>query len=353
MDTPLAAAAETRSRLGTPLGLLLGAVLLAVLATALLSHDARDNAFSMAGGGTLPLNRLGVFGAWISDLLLFSLGFSAWWLWLVSLRHWLRALADVWREQPRDPVPAWRLPLGVLLLLLASCTLEWTRLYALEVRLPGHAGGVLGYELGPVAMQLLGFAGSGLAAIVLLLLGMAWALSFSWLQLAERLGTWLEGLWAQRQQRREAREDERLGQQALQVREAEVEVAKVERELDAVDHEPLYVEPPVLQVPVEVPSSTRVAAERQKPLFQELADTKLPQIDLLDAAATRIETVTPESLEMTSRLIEKKLKDFGVEVRVSAAYPGPVSSPAMPCAFEKVRATKTFGIETASGIAVA
>jgi S-DNA-T family DNA segregation ATPase FtsK/SpoIIIE len=37
-----------------------------------------------------------------------------------------------------------------------------------------------------------------------------------------------------------------------------------------------------------------------------------------------VETVTPESLEMTSRLIEKKLKDFGVEVRVVAAYPGPV-----------------------------
>jgi len=34
--------------------------------------------------------------------------------------------------------------------------------------------------------------------------------------------------------------------------------------------------------------------------------------------------VAPETLEMTSRLIEKKLKDFGVEVRVVAAAPGPV-----------------------------
>ena len=38
----------------------------------------------------------------------------------------------------------------------------------------------------------------------------------------------------------------------------------------------------------------------------------------------KLETVTPETLEMTSRLIEKKLKDFGVEVRVIAASPGPV-----------------------------
>ncbi|HET6599199.1 MAG TPA: DNA translocase FtsK, partial [Burkholderiaceae bacterium] len=63
---------------------------------------------------------------------------------------------------------------------------------------------------------------------------------------------------------------------------------------------------------------------RQKPLFVELADTRLPQVDLLDTAPGRQESVSPETLEMTSRLIEKKLKDFGVEVRVVAASPGPV-----------------------------
>lgn len=324
MDLPAAAATGLRSRLATPLGLLLGALALALLATALLSHDARDAAFTVAAGRDLPANRLGAFGAWLSDGLLFLFGFSAWWWLVVGLRHWLGLLASLWREQPREPRAAWQLPAGLLLLIVASCTLEWTRLYQLEPRLPGHAGGVLGYELGPLAMQAFGFAGSGLLGIALLLLGLAWALSFSWLQLAERLGAWLEQQWESRQQRREAREDVRLGRQALQAREAEVVVAKVEREQEAELHEPMYVEPPVLNVPVELPSSTRVAAERQQPLFQELSDTKLPQIDLLDAPATRIETVTPESLDMTSRLIEKKLKDFGVEVRVVAAYPGPV-----------------------------
>jgi len=56
-------------------------------------------------------------------------------------------------------------------------------------------------------------------------------------------------------------------------------------------------------------------------LFTELADSKLPQVDLLDKPPARVERVAPESLEMTSRLIEKKLSDFGVEVRVVAAQP--------------------------------
>ncbi|MFO1250745.1 MAG: DNA translocase FtsK 4TM domain-containing protein [Inhella sp.] len=307
----------------TPIWLLLTALLWALLVLALASHDAQDSAYSIATERSLPANRLGVLGAWLSDGLLFAFGFSAWWLVLVLARHWLGGLAALWRERPQaepNPGPLWRVWLGVGLLILSSCVLEWTRLYALEARLPGHAGGVLGYAMGPLAMQLLGFAGSGLAGIVLLLLGLAWALDFSWLQLAERIGRQLEALQERRRTVREQQEDRRLGEQAKVEREVEVQVAKVEQREQELVHEPLFIEPEV----VELPPSTRVAAERQQPLFQELSTTRLPQIDLLDAPPPRVETVTPESLEMTSRLIEKKLRDFGVEVHVIAAYPGPV-----------------------------
>ena len=50
----------------------------------------------------------------------------------------------------------------------------------------------------------------------------------------------------------------------------------------------------------------------------------LPQVDLLDAAPAQSENMSPAALEMTSRLIEKKLKDFGVQVHVVHASPGPV-----------------------------
>src|SRR6185437_12795663 len=53
-------------------------------------------------------------------------------------------------------------------------------------------------------------------------------------------------------------------------------------------------------------------------------DSTLPPISLLDAAPAAQETISADTLEFTSRLIEKKLKDFGVDVSVVAAYPGPV-----------------------------
>jgi S-DNA-T family DNA segregation ATPase FtsK/SpoIIIE len=71
-------------------------------------------------------------------------------------------------------------------------------------------------------------------------------------------------------------------------------------------------------------ASERVLKEAQKPLFTDMPDSKLPQVSLLDQAVSQSESVSADALAMTSRLIEKKLKDFGVEVRVVAAAPGPV-----------------------------
>ena len=50
----------------------------------------------------------------------------------------------------------------------------------------------------------------------------------------------------------------------------------------------------------------------------------MPPLALLDEPSNDVEQPSAEVLEFTSRLIERKLADFGVEVKVLAAYPGPV-----------------------------
>ncbi|MEO8059250.1 MAG: DNA translocase FtsK 4TM domain-containing protein [Burkholderiales bacterium] len=296
--------------------------LLAVLAMA--THSAADPAFSTSGSGAALANKAGVAGAWFSDLVYFIFGYSAWWAVLVALRTWLGALAHVLRGDVAFPVstspsrhPVWLFWLGLALLLAASASLEWTRLYQWEARVAGgNAGGVVGYSLGRMSQHVLGFAGSGVLWIAALVAGISLALRFSWLRAAEGIGAWVESLRERRVERIERAEDVRAGAQALREREL---VVDVEHQLHE-DHLPIVIEAPL----IEVPPSARVVKERQKPLFVELADTRLPQVDLLDAAPGRMESVAPETLEMTSRLIEKKLKDFGVEVRVVAASPGPV-----------------------------
>ena len=299
-----------------PLWLLIAAPLWCLVVLAMVSHDLGDTAFSIAGSREQYANKVGALGAWVSDLLLFCFGYSAWCLPLLALRWWLSGLTRILHiNSPAQQVgPLLPRLLGTLLLLCAACALEWTRLYSWEAHLPGHAGGAMGFALGPLSVKFLGFAGSGVVWIAVLLLAASLAFRFSWLQLAELIGTRIDEWRERRLLDREMVEDQRFGEQAAQERKLVVEVERV------VEHQPIVIEAPV----IEVPKSTRVAKERQTTLFVDASDSKLPQVDLLDAAPGRIESVTPESLEMTSRMIEKKLRDFGVEVRVVAASPGPV-----------------------------
>jgi len=84
---------------------------------------------------------------------------------------------------------------------------------------------------------------------------------------------------------------------------------------------PIKIEPQMMSVP----KGERAVKEQQTPLFRDLpGDSTLPPLSLLDEPPPAQETVAVDTLEFTSRLIEKKLSDFGVEAAVVAAYPGPV-----------------------------
>jgi len=294
---------------------------------ALLTHSSLDPSWTTTGSGGTVRNFGGRLGAWLGDMSFFLLGYSVWWCYAAALIAWLAALADRLRDD-EDPAPeheGWRYTrfafwAGLALLLISSAGLEWTRLYRFEDRLPGHiSGGVLGYLVGPFSLQWLGFNGSGLIFIVFGVVGASWVFRFSWGQTAENLGAWIDGLVESWRERREREEDVAYGLVAAREREEVVFEERVEIE---VHHPvPVVIEPEM----VDVPKSARVAKERQKTLFTDAAtDSRLPQVDLLDDPLVRQDTVAPETLEMTSRMIEKKLKDFGVEVRVVAASPGPV-----------------------------
>jgi len=316
-------------RFAHELGLVLGLLALVFWLAALVSYTLSDVAWSTTGGlGTNAVTAVagnwgGRFGAWLADGSYFLLGFSVWWAlalgvraWVVSLARWLRGESlSVSEKQPVDRIKFWAC---FVLLLLASSALEWSRLYRFELILPGHAGGVLGYLVGPASVKYLGFTGSGLVWIALGVISVSVVFGFSWANTAQRIGAWIDEFIESRREKRELAEDLAVGRAAARERE---EILHEER-AEMGEHQPVAVliEPTF----VDIPKSERVAKERQKPLFTDLLDSKLPQVDLLDGALLRQESVAQETLEMTSRLIEKKLKDFGVEVRVVAAAPGPV-----------------------------
>src|SRR5579862_4776591 len=281
----------------------------------LATYHRSDPGWSFSGTGQPILNKGGVVGAWLADLLLYLFGLSSWWwvfagavLIVAGYRHLTRGAVEF--HHPWLAVP------GFLLVLLASASLEALRLYRLPVSLPHAPGGAVGDSLGHVMARALGFNGATLLLIVMFAVGWSLFTGMSWLKLMERVGGAIETMIAALQRRREQRRDRQLGEAALEEREQFVVAARETIE----DREPVIVVPPA----PEPAKSERVVKEKQKPLFHELPDSPLPPLALLEDAPAMHEQVSAETLEFTSRLIERKLADFGVAVKVLAAYPGPV-----------------------------
>ncbi len=286
------------------------------LALTLLTFTTADPGWSRTGTNTTVSNAGGRFGAWLADLLLYLSGLSAYW-WIVLL-----AYTVVWGYRRLDGTsisdrrPFYYALGGFFLVLLSSSAIEALRFHTLGVALPFKPGGVLGVLIGDALHSTIAFTGATLVLLTALLIGLSLFTGVSWVTVIEATGTWIEASFRQLLAWRERRVDEKAGEVAS-VERATIVVAEKKRTEEA---RPIRIEPPTM----EIVKSERVTREKQAPLFQELPDTPLPPLALLDEPPAERETISAETLEYTSRLIERKLKEFGVEVKVLAAYPGPV-----------------------------
>ncbi|WP_072293955.1 DNA translocase FtsK [Nitrosovibrio sp. Nv17] len=292
---------------------LLGVVLYLVLI--LSGYDRADPGWSHSSDG-FPRNPGGTAGAWLADLLLYLFGVTAWWwvLFFLCLTVWSYHRIDATGVFDRRPLLI--SVIGFMLLLAASSGFEALRLYTLKAELPQAPGGLLGQTLSEGLSQTLGFTGATLALLVLMAIGFSLFTGLSWIRFTEKLGAAIEDGWLLAGRCWENWQDRRAGLVSASRRDERVEVDKKRFH----EHPPLHIEPPT----TVIPRSSRVIKEKQVPLFVDLPDSALPPLRLLDEPPGDMEVLPADTLEFTSRLIERKLIDFGVEVKVMAAYPGPV-----------------------------
>ncbi len=294
--------------------LALGLYFVLILAT---YSKADPSWFHTASGGNGGVaNKGGMIGARIADMAFGLNGVSAWW-WVALMAYAVMRFfkrVETWSVFNRRNVAI--VAVGFLLLLTCSSTLEAMRLHSLQVALPMEPGGVIGNLLAGAVQTAFGFTGGTLLLLALIAGSISVFSGLSWIRLSEKIGTALEWLFVAIKNAFEKKRDESVGEAAAVEREEKVEEMK--RAIES--HPPIRIEPTI----TEVPQSERVRKEKQAQLFSDLPDSPLPPIALLDPADESIERPSNETLEFTSRLIERKLLDFNVQAKVVAAHPGPV-----------------------------
>ncbi|MGH8689345.1 MAG: DNA translocase FtsK, partial [Burkholderiales bacterium] len=292
------------------------AALAAYLLLIFLTFNRSDPGWTHSAAAQAIHNAGGRAGAWLADVLLALFGVSAYWwvaLCLVGVAWGYRSLE---RSTLIDRRPLAIALGGFAVLLVSSASIEALRLHTLSAQLPQHPGGIVGDAVSGAVLHVLGFTGATLALLTLAAVGWSLFTGLSWLAVAELIGAALETAASFARRTWESRADRKAGNLAREEREQVLEVDRRREE----DHPPLVIAPP----PPEIRKSERVQKEKQAPLFDHLPDTPLPPVKLLDEREDGEEPIAAETLEYTSRLIEKKLSDFGVSVKVLAAYPGPV-----------------------------
>jgi len=286
----------------------------------LITYTKSDPAWSHASFET-PQNIGGRIGAWTADIMLYVFGISAFWWVVLFARRVIKGWRELWSVplpvdpniKPESVVTRW---LGFGLTLICSMGLESIRLHSLQWELPRPPGGILGEVIGDPLQMAFGFTGSTLILLFGLAVGLSLFLHFSWINLSEQVGRHLELSVRRLREKREKQEDLKIGEQAAVEREEHVEEVRIREEVA-----------PKVQIfnqPLKIVKSERVEREKQQPLFVEIPDSELPPLSLLDPVPEAKETISADTLEFTSRLIERKLDDFGVQAKVIAAYPGPV-----------------------------
>ncbi len=292
--------------------LLLGVFLTIILFT----YNHQDPSWTHVSDPNAAIhNAGGPFGAWLSDVLFSLFGFSAWWgvlltfyaIWYVYLR------LDDDAEEKKLFLPY--NGLGFFVFLASSSALEAGHIVNLSKMLPQGQGGMIGGAIDGLLVSWVGYIGSTLLLLVLFMSSFSLFTGLTWLSISESIGKRLIRVYEFCIYHFHDWQDKKVGKAVEQERAEFVDLQRKKTQ----DRAPVQIATPT----TEILKSERVQKEKQTTLFGT-TDSGLPPLHLLDPAANDIPLPSRETLDFTSRLIERKLMDFGIEAKVLTALPGPV-----------------------------
>jgi S-DNA-T family DNA segregation ATPase FtsK/SpoIIIE len=285
----------------------------------LTSYTAQDPGWSHSGPDAQINNTGGSTGAWLADLLLHLFGRVSLLIPFLIAGLGMKIFLGRRQKKPLGYIERVIVSVGLLMTVLGACGLEARHFTRLSADDPFNPGGYLGDWVGGVFSGAFGAVGSSLFLMTMFLAGFTYFAGFSWLKFMDYTGDRFFALFDWFQSRRVAIADRAVGVEAKKKR--EFSVADLRKKLES--KKPPKIEPRIKNEPV---ISKREERERQPSLFENIQSGSklLPPLSLLDKPGKSETGFSQDELQSMSRLLEKKLADFNIEVVVVAVHPGPV-----------------------------
>ena len=285
-----------------------------ILWVALFTYNPMDPGFTQATNVTEISNGIGRVGAMIADLLFYLFGRPAYLFTVMVLYLGWMIFNEQKTQQPLTRADFTLRFVGFLATLATSCALATLHFSPAGFR--ETAGGILGQLVGNGMASVMKLLGASTLLFFLWLASLSLFLGVSWLTVMDRVGQVTLTAWERIRQKLDQLRDRATLKKQQAARQDLVESRKVE----VAKRTPPRIEP----VAPTLEASDRAERERQVQLFDPPTDGELPPLALLDDPPPATQGYSEESLDAMSRLVELKLKDFGIEVEVVSVSPGPI-----------------------------
>ena len=304
------------------------------LLIALLSYKHTDPSWSTTGTSAHISNYGGRVGAWLADVFLSLFGLVAYLFpGLMVISGWI-SVANERHTHGKHLTDGLVKSMGWILLMMSSTALASYYCH-FNLAMPAQAGGMLGDLIGRGLAVFFNQTGSTLLFFTALMCGITFITGLSWLRFIDWVGAGVDqgwqNLWALKMPTLKINWSAFTFKRAAQA-EPPVTVVKAEivrSEPTLVPRQTLPSPPPVIVAKPVVVAKPEPVKEKKKPLEvisgYKLKADELPPFTLLDEAPPGADKPFNNlSFETLSDLVEQRLADFGVSVKVVAVHPGPI-----------------------------
>lgn len=297
----------------------------------LLTYTPADPSLHHAGPAGPAENFFGLLGAYLASLLIGLFGLGSFWIPVLLLFACIQFF-----KNPSSRYVMMTAGGGLVLIIVTGSLFA---IYGPAYEILGSrytAGGLIGYPIRSFLLAYSNTAGATIILTVFLIIGFILTTGVSFIGLlknAWRLllltGTRIKARWAGFRDARKERKKRKKAQ--VPARKPAGKAAAKKKSSPGPDSLPPSAEDAPFNITIKAPPAPKpnpssIPAPKQR-VFESMrfaGGFQLPPVDFLKDAPVVVDSVDHDHLREMSRLLEKKLDDFGVKGKVGTVLPGPV-----------------------------